>query len=170
MTSRNAGNSLQALDQVLREEKGYTYGASAYLAAARDGGRVQAGADVRNEVTGDALKELFGEYARLGTTAPDAEELARVKRYVLGGYLLSNQMQGAVAGTLAGNWLVGLPPEFLAAYVPAAQAVTAEQVSAMARKYFDPAAQSIIVVGDKSVIDQLEAYGEFETRKPAGAN
>lgn len=163
------GSFSSRVNQKLREEKGYTYGAGTSVRANRVGGSVVGSADVRNEVTGEALKELFGEYARLGGTPPDAQELERVKRYVLGGYLISNQMQGAVAGTLAGNWLVGLPPEFLAGYVPAAQAVTAEQVSAMARKYFDPAAQSIVVVGDAEVVGQLEAYGEFETRKPAGA-
>src|SRR3546814_10694795 len=59
------------------------------------------------------------------------------KRYVAGGYLISNQLQGAVASMLAGNWLVGLPPEYLGEYVPKIRAVNAAQVQAMARKYYD---------------------------------
>ena len=67
----------------------------------------------------------------------------------------------ACAGTLAGNWLVGLPPEYIGEYVPRIREVTAEQVQAMGRKYFQPAQQSIVVVGDKAVLEQLQAYGEF---------
>jgi predicted Zn-dependent peptidase len=45
--------------------------------------------------------------------------------------------------------------------------VTAAQVQAMGRKYFDPKQQSIVVVGDPKAIDaQLESHGTFETFKP----
>ena len=40
----------------------------------------------------------------------------------------------------------------------------AAQVQAMAKKYYAPADQSIIVVGDAAaVVDQLKPYGTFET-------
>lgn len=151
--------------QNLREDKGYTYGARAGLSALRDGGRVSASADVRNEVTGAALKEFMYEYNRLGTEPVPAQELEDTKRYVAGGYLISNQLQGAVAATLASNWMVGLPAEFLGQYVPKIRAVDAAQVQAMAAKYYAPKDQSIIVVGDsKAVSEQLKAYGNFEVR------
>lgn len=150
--------------QNLREDKGYTYGASAGLVALRNGGRVQGGADVRNEVTGAALKEFFHEFERLGSEPVPAQELEDTKRYVAGGYLISNQLQAAVAGTLANYWLVGLPPEFLGEYVPKIRAVDAAQVQAMAKKYYAPKDQSIIVVGDaKAVQEQLAPYGEFQS-------
>jgi zinc protease len=60
------------------------------------------------------------------------------KRYVAGGYLISNQLQRAVANTLAQNWLIGLPPEFLGQYVPLIQKVTPEQVREIGKKYFAP--------------------------------
>ena len=90
-----------------------------------------------------------------------AQELEMNKRYVAGSYLISNQLQRSVAGLLAGNWLLGLPPEYIGEYVPRIREVTAEQVQAMGRKYFQPAQQSIVVVGDKAVLEQLSAYGEF---------
>jgi len=158
------GGFSSRVNQNLREEKGYTYGASAGLSASRAGGRVQGGADVRNEVTGAALKEFLHEFARLGDEPVPAQELEDTKRYVAGGYLIGNQLQGSVASTLASNWLVGLPPEFLGEFVPKIRAVDAAQVQAMGRKYFDPRQQSIVVVGDgKAVAEQLKAYGEFKT-------
>ena len=156
------GGFSSRVNQNLREDKGYTYGASAGFSPSRKGGRVQAGADVRNEVTGAALKEFFGEFERLASEPVPEQELLDTKRYVAGGYLISNQLQGAVAATLASNWLVGLPSEFLASYVPRIREVDAAQVQAIARKYFDPGDQSIIVVGDRQAIaGQLEPYGEF---------
>jgi predicted Zn-dependent peptidase len=81
---------------------------------------------------------------------------------VAGGYLLSNQMQRAVAATLAGNWLVGLPAEFLSQYVPLIEKVTPEQVRDVSKKYFAPENQAIVVVGDsKAVGEQLKAFGDF---------
>lgn len=152
--------------QNLREDKGYTYGARAGLTASRVGGLVSAAADVRNEVTGPALTEFFNEFKRLGSEPVPDQELTDTKRYVAGGYLISNQLQGAVAETLASNWLDGLPPEFLGEYVPKIRAVDAAQVQAMAQKYYDPAKQTIVVVGDgKAVSDQLKPFGAFQLQK-----
>ncbi len=146
----------------LREEKGYTYGASAGARMSRAGGAIVGGADVRNEVTGAALTEYFNEYKRIGTELVPAEEMTMNKRYVAGGYLISNQLQRSVAATLAQNWLVGLPPEFLGQFVPLIQKVTPQQVREVSAKYFAPEKQSIVVVGDPAAVGaQLKQFGEF---------
>lgn len=146
----------------LREAKGYTYGASAGARLNRAGGSIIGGADVRNEVTGAALNEFFSEYKRIGSELVPAKEMEMNKRYVAGGYMISNQLQRAVAGTLASNWLVGLPAEFLGEYVPRILKVTPEQVRDVSKKYYAPENQSIVVVGDqKAVGEQLKAFGEF---------
>jgi predicted Zn-dependent peptidase len=147
----------------LREQKGYTYGASAGARMNRVGGAIVGGADVRNEVTGAALTEYFNEYKRIGSELVPADEMTMNKRYVAGGYLISNQLQGAVANTLAQNWLIGLPAEFLGQYVPLIQKVTPQQVRDVSKKYFAPESQSIVVVGDPAAVsDQLKAFGEFK--------
>jgi zinc protease len=156
------GGFSSRLNTSLREEKGYTYGASAGGRSFRNGGAIIGGADVRNEVTGAAIKEFFNEYRRLGADLVPEAEMSMNKRYVAGGYLLSNQMQKAVAGTLASNWLIGLPPEFLGQYVPLIQKVTPEQIREMGKKYYAPENQSVIVVGDPAAIaSQLKEVGEF---------
>src|SRR5690554_1502088 len=156
------GGFSSRVNQNLREDKGYTYGASAGFSTSRMGGRVQAGADVRNEVTGAALEEFFSEFRRLAEEPVPEQELLDNKRYVAGGYLITNQLQRSVASTLASNWLVGLPADFLSGYVPRIQQVDAEQIRDIARKYFDPKDLSIIVVGDAAAIEeQLGEYGQF---------
>lgn len=163
LTSTLLGGGFSSrLMQNLREDKGYTYGAGVGYRAQAAGGALVASADVRNEVTGKAIGEFFAEYKRIGDEPVSAAELDMNKRYVAGGYLISNQLQGAVAGTLANNWLVGLPPEFLGEFVPKIREIDAETVQATGRKYFDPKAQSIVVVGDEAVVEQLKDYGKFE--------
>lgn len=156
------GGFSSRINQNLREDKGYTYGASAGARNYRNGGGIVGGADVRNAVTGAALKEYFDEYRRFGTDLVPEEEINMNKRYVAGGYLISNQLQASVAGTLASNWLIGLPSDFLGQFVPMIQKVSAEQVRDMGKKYFSPESQSIIVVGDQAAItEQLKQYGDF---------
>ncbi|MBV8034163.1 pitrilysin family protein [Roseateles sp.] len=155
------------INQNLREEKGYTYGARAGAVSWRVGGAITGGADVRNEVTGASITEYVNEYRRIGTEPVPEAEMAMNKRYMAGSYLISTQLQGSVARQLAGNWMVGLPADFLGKFVPALQKVSAAEVQAMGRKYFNPDEQSWVVVGDPEKIgEQLKAFGEFKVYKP----
>ncbi len=145
----------------LREDKGYTYGAGSSFGLRAKGGAFQAQADVRNEVTGAAIGEFFKEFEQMRTVTVDADELQRAKRFTAGTYLFQNQLQGAVASALASNWVLGRPADYLSRYVDKANAVTAAQVQAVAREFFDPKQQSIVVVGDAAVVEQLKPYGAF---------
>jgi zinc protease len=156
------GSSSSRINLNLREEKGYTYGAAAGARAYRNGGVIIAAADVRNAVSGAALTEFFSEYRKIGAELVPEPEMEMNKRFVAGAYLIRNQLQRSVANTLAGNWLIGLPPEFLGQYVPMIQNVTAEQVREIGKKYFAPERQSVIVVGDRAEMgEQLKAFGDF---------
>ena len=158
------GGFTSRLNLKLREEKGYTYGASAGARSFRLGGSIVGDADVRNEVTGAALQEFATEYRRLGQELVPADELTTNKRYLAGTTLLGIQQQAGLAQTLARQWLAGLPPGYLGEFVPRLQKVSAEQVREMGRKYFAPETQSIVVVGDKAAVaEQLKAFGDFVT-------
>lgn len=161
------GGFTSRIVQDIREDKGYSYSPWSRFNANRAGGSALAEVDVRNEVTGATLAELTRLYAGMATQPASAEELRGAKRLVGGIYLLRNQIQGALTTTLAGYWVVGLPPDFLGSYVTAANKVTVAQVQAMGRKYFDPADQSVVIVGDPEAIDaQLKPHGAFAAFKP----
>lgn len=168
LTSTIIGSGFSSrINQNLREEKGYTYGARAGGQSSRVGGAITGGADVRNEVTAAAMTEYVKEYRRLGAEAVPEDELAMNKRYMAGTYLVSTQLQGSLGRQLANNWLIGLPADFLGRFVPAIQKVTAAEVQAIGRKYFNPDEQSWVVVGDSSKIgEQLKSFGEFKTLAP----
>lgn len=168
LTSTVIGTGFSSrLNQNLREEKGYTYGARAGGQSWRVGGAITGGADVRNEVTAASITEYIKEYRRIGAEPVPEAELAMNKRYMAGSYLVSTQLQGSVGRQLANNWLVGLPADFLGKFVPALQKVTAAEVQAVGKKYFNPDEQSWVVVGDSAKIaEQLKGFGEFVTVKP----
>ncbi|WP_440221676.1 M16 family metallopeptidase [Dokdonella sp. MW10] len=158
------GGFASRLFDSLREDKGYTYGAYSAFTILRAGGAFTAEADVRNEVTGAAVGEFQTQFRKLVEEPVGADELERAKRATAGRYLFRNQLQGAVAASLANNWLLGRGPEYLGEFVPKAREVTAEQVQTIAKRWFDPNKLSIVVVGDKAVAPQLEPYGEFAAK------
>ena len=118
-------------------------------------------------MTGASLTEIFYEQDRLGSTLPTEEELQRAKRYQGGLYLLRNQIQTAVANTLASNWVKGLPPEALGEFVSKVNAVTADQVRAAGRSYFPSSRLTVVVVGEEAKVkEELAPFGEATVLKP----
>ncbi len=148
------GGFSSRLVQNIREGKGYTYSPGASVTTYEKGGNLRVRADVRNDVTGAALLEMFYELDRMATTSPTDRELADAKRYRAGLYLLNNQVQGAVVGSLVNNWIKGLPPEELGLFVTKISAVTADQVRAAGKKYFTSRTQSIVIVGDEARVKE----------------
>jgi predicted Zn-dependent peptidase len=162
-----AGSFGSRLVENIREDKGYTYSPGGGVQARQKGGLLTVRADVRNEVTGAALLEMFYELDRMGATSPTEEELSRAKRYQGGLYLLRNQIQGAVSQTLATNWVNGLPPEALGEFVTKVNAVTSDQVREAGRAFYPAALQTVVVVGDESKIKaELRQFGEATTIQP----
>lgn len=149
----------------IREDKGYTYSPGLRVSRQQVGGMLAFSGDVRSEVTGASINEVLYEFDRMGTTDVSADELTGAKRFASGTYQFSNQIQSAVVGSLASNWLVGLPPEYLGTYVGKINQVTTEQVRAMSRKYYAAKDQTVVAVGDLSKIDaDLAQFGDFTKR------
>jgi predicted Zn-dependent peptidase len=161
------GSFASRLVENIREDKGYTYSPGGSVNTMLRGGVLAVSADVRNEVTGAALLEIFYELDRMGSTLATDEELSRAKRFQSGLYLLRNQIQGSVARTLAANWTKGLPPEALGEFVTRVNAVTADQVRAVGRAVFPSATQTVVVVGEESKIrEEIGLFGEAVSVQP----
>ncbi len=151
----------------IREDKGYTYSPGSRVSANQEGGLLRVRAAVRTEVTAATLLEVFYELDRMGATTVTPEELARAKRYQSGQYVLDNAMQDALAGTLATDWVNGLPPAALAEFVPKVDAVTAEQVREVGRRLFSSRSQTVVIGGDAAKISaDVAEFGEVKLQKP----
>ena len=149
----------------IREEKGYTYSPGARAAGLQAGGSYSLRADVRTEVTAASLMEIFYEMDRMGTTSVGEEELQSAKHYMGGTFLFQNQMQQALAGTLATYWVNGLKPGALSEFIPKVNKVSAEEVRRIGRTYFAAKDQTVVVVGDEAKARlELEQFGPVRVK------
>lgn len=143
----------------LREEKGYTYGAYTRLNAKRLAGDIEATAEVRNEVTGDSLKEFFYELERIRNEDVREDELADAKSFLTGVFPIRAETQEGLTNLIVNQHLYGLPDDYLETYRDNVDAVTIADVRAAAEKYVRPDEMAMVVVGDSSeILDQVRPY------------
>ncbi len=142
------GASDARLFQILREQRGWTYGAYSDISRARGIGTFTATAEVRTEVTDSALVELMRQVRRMGSEPVPATEFERQRQTMVGRFPLQVETPGQVAAQLANARLLGLPVDYVQTYRQRIAAVTPEQAQAAARSGMRADAALIVVVGD----------------------
>ncbi len=145
----------------LREDKGYTYGAYTRLDTKMLSGEFEATAEVRTAVTGDSLKEFFYELNRIRDEKVSEQELSDAKNYLAGVFPIRAETQEGLTSLIVSQKIAGLPDDYLQTYRDQINAVTIEDVEAMAKKYIEPDKMAIVIVGDAAeVLPQVRHYAE----------
>jgi len=85
----------------------------------------------------DAEAAIVAELKKVVEAKVTVEELARAKRQKTADFVYSQQTVGSRAGTLAGDYLSTGDASFSRTYTDRIQKVTADQIRAVARKYFN---------------------------------
>ena len=162
------GSLLSRLDQNLREDKGYTYGASSRITPYHGVASWGLATDVNAPQTAAALAEIYKELGRLRTEAPPADELKRIQNYRAGTFVLGASSRPGLVAQLAFLDQQGLPDDWLTHYVDHVNAVTPDEVRDAAAEALDPAAMTLVVVGDlakiKADVLALEALKGADVR------
>ena len=154
----------------IREQKGYTYSPQSTLHPLRWHGYFSVRAAVRNAVTAATLTEVFYELDRMRALPVGEEELADARNYLSGVFSLGLGTQDGLVGQLSTVYLNELPEDYLETYREKIRALTADDVLAASRKYFDAPNAQIVIVGDrKEVADQAALFSELEVYDPQGA-
>jgi zinc protease len=144
----------------IREKKGYAYDVFSSIDALREAGTFFGGAETRTEVTVAAIKEMLAEFDRLRTLKVGAQELQNAKNYLNGLFSLSLSTQSGVAERTLQTYMFELGRDYLEAYRSRVEAVTAERVQQVARKYLLTDHATIVVVGDATKLkSELAALG-----------
>jgi zinc protease len=150
----------------IREDKGYTYSPYSELSTHYRDTYWAENADVTTNVTGPSIKEIFAEIDRLQTDPPAREELAGIQNYLAGTYILQNSSRAGITGQLQYIDLHGLPASYADNYVKSVYAVTPQQITDVAKQYLQKDRATIVVVGDKKVIeDQVRPFGKIVDSK-----
>src|SRR5437764_1444085 len=141
----------------IREDKGYTYSPSSLFQAFRQAGFYKFDADVRNEVTGATLTEVFKEIDKLRAEGSQGDELNGAKQYLRGLFPYQTSSQAGLALALNNVYVFGLPRDYPETFRAKIAAITPEQVKAGANVLFGSGGGSVVVVvGDWSKVkDQL---------------
>lgn len=161
------GGSSGRLFQNIRERKGYTYGAYSSLSGGRWPGIWGANASVRTEVTEPAVGEFFYEFKRLQNEPVSQDELNRAKRSIIGGFARTLESPEGILGRTLELVQNGLPMTYWDTYPERIQAVTAEDVQRVARKYLGSSIQ-LLVVGERGKIEPgLAKYGTVTVVDPS---
>ncbi len=146
------GSFSSRLNQNLREQHGYTYGAGSSFSFRLLPGPFLAGAAVHTAITDSALMEFMKELDAIQKPVPDAE-LERAKNYIALGFPGEFQTVGEIAGKLEEMVIYDLADTYYSHYIERIQAVTKADVQRVARKYLDPAKMAIVLVGDRAAIE-----------------
>jgi len=142
----------------LREDKGYTYGA--YSRTGNDkysAATFVASASVRNAVTDSSVVAFLDEVYRIRNEKVSDSELANAKAKYTGDFVLSLEQPATIARLALDVETEDLDDDFYEDYLKNINAVTAEDVQRVAKKYFLADNSRIVVVGKGSdVVENLE--------------
>jgi zinc protease len=151
------GTADARLIQILREQRGWTYGSFSRFTRPREVGYFVATAEVRPEVTDSALVEILAQLRRIRDETVPPDELEAARGFMAGSFPLRIETIGQISSQIATTLLLGLPIENLTQYRERILAVTAEDVQRVARQYVRPEQAVVVVVGDaRELLPRLE--------------
>lgn len=150
----------------LREDKHWSYGAYSVLRDARGERPFFAYAPVQTDKTVESLEELRKELRDIaGDRPPSAAELERVQGTELRQLPARWETAGAITAALSESVRFGLPADYWARYAESIRGVSVAETARVAREQLDPARQVVVVVGDRSRIEEpLAKLGFSEIR------
>lgn len=142
----------------LREEHGYTYGASSVFDWRRGVGPFVVQTAVKSDVTGAAVREILREIDRIREAPIEEAELSLATSYLDGVFPIRYETTAAIAMALANLVIHRLPENYYDVYRAHVRAVTTDGVLRAARNHLYPEQLRIVVVGDPAIVGpQLEA-------------
>lgn len=145
----------------LREEHGYTYGASSYYDWRRGAGPFVVSTAVQSEVTTPALTEILLEIDRIRGERISDEELTLARDYLEGVFPIRYESTSAIAAALATLVIHDLPAGYYDTYRKNIHNVSTEAVIKAANAHLHPAELQTVIVGDAKAIQASLADTKF---------
>jgi len=151
------GNSSSRLMQVLRENEGLLYAASADHEQYEGAGMFSVYAEASNGSAAKVFRTLLAEIEKFREDGPTAEEVAHAKRYLRGTNALAYDDLRSRTTWYAQQTLLLSRVLTLDDYLAEVDAITVEQVRGVARVMLDPSRMSIVAVGNERSIGAVRA-------------
>jgi zinc protease len=146
------------LNEEIRIKRGLSYGANSRVDARNGIGLFTASAQTKNASAADVAGLLMDEARKLGSAPIAVAELTPRKASLVGNYGRAIETSAGLAGVLTNDALYGVDLRDVSAYPRKVETIDAAAAQAAAPVAIDPAAASLIVVGDaKQFLDKLKA-------------
>ncbi len=141
------GSSSSRLFIEVREKRGLAYSVGSYSEQYTDSGLVATYVGTREDNVEEACSIIGAELVRLREAPASGEELARAKENVKGRLVLSSESTAARMSRISRATLFGLPIESLDEMLAKIDAVTVEDLTALAGELYRPERLSAACVG-----------------------
>lgn len=135
------------LMQSVRTERGLTYGVGAFLSSGTFGESYQGRLSTDNSNVETVIELLRAEWARMAEGGISAEELARIQTYLTGAYPLRFDGNSSIAGIMASMQYQGFDIDYVNIRNDLIDALTLDEVNAVATRLYDPEALFFVIVG-----------------------
>jgi len=146
------GSFTSRLNQNLREQHGYAYGAGSFFDMRLSAGPFVAAAGVQTDKTAEAIREFFNELDGIRMPIGE-EELTKAKSFIALGFPAEFETSTDLSRQLEELVVYRLPDDYFERYVPSVLAVTAAAVQQAAQRYIQPSRFAVVVVGDRKTIE-----------------
>jgi zinc protease len=159
------GEGANRLQQVLRSQRGLTYGASADLESYKSAGGIVAETDTRTDATAEVLRLAVDEFFKLQRERVYDGELQGAQAYLAGHFPLTVETPDAIATQVLNHLFYELPLEELQTYPDRVRGISPDDVQRVARSYFRPDRLAVVLVGNADgFVKDLGGvgFGEFE--------
>jgi zinc protease len=144
---------------ILREEKGFTYGARSNFSGAKNYGTFIATSRVRTNSTLESVTIFKTEMEKYQTTIPQ-EYIDFTKSALLKANALRFETLGSLLGMLNTMTAYNLPNDYIKKEEAFVTGLTVDKELGLAKKYIDPSRMYYVVVGDaKTQLKDLEKVG-----------
>ena len=154
------GEGSNRLHQVLRTQRGLTYGAQANMDTLKETGDFEAETNTRSEATGEVLRLIVDEFWRIQRERVSEYELADAKAYLTGSFPLTIETPESIAMQVVNVLFYGLPLDQLQTFRERVNAVTVDDIQRVARAYLRPDRLSVVLVGNAAAFaSQLRGVG-----------
>ncbi len=153
MNSELGGLFSSRINMNLREEHGYTYGASSFFIYRKSLGYFAVGGGIRTDVTAPAVAEILKEIRKMIDTQMKPEELSLAKDSQSRSLPGIFETDFGEAGADAEIFVYSLARDYFSTLPERLNAVTAEDAEAVAKKYLQPEQLILVCVGDRAKIE-----------------
>ncbi|MNX62942.1 Peptidase M16 inactive domain protein [compost metagenome] len=142
----------------LREKHGWTYGSYSSFKNDKEVGEFQAYAKARNVVTDSSVNEILAEMKRIRDEKVDPTTLQEMKNYVTGTFAIGLESPQTIAQYAINIERYNMPKDYYKNYLKNVAAVSVDDIQNAAKKYVQPGAAHITVVGDKAEAEKLKRF------------